>query len=142
VRRLLAVRAVAAEPEFVRRAAEAGKRAGIVIVDEILPEPGALPRLLRGDGARADAIWLAPDPGAVTPETFSVAREFARARAIPFFAPAAGFVKEEIRGELAVSFRDCGREAALAAKELLAGRPVAEVVYAREPSARNLQPAP
>lgn len=141
VHRLLAVRAVAAEPAFVRRTDAAGKRSGVLIKDEILPAPDGLPRLLRGAGARADAIWLAPDPGAVTPETFSVAREFARARAIPFFAPAAGLVKEDIRGELAVSFRECGSEAARAAKEILAGRPVAEVVYPREPSERNLLPS-
>jgi hypothetical protein len=139
VHRLLAVRAGASEPEFVRRADAAGKRSGVVIEDGILSAPDGLPRLLRGVGARADAIWLAPDPGTVTPEAFRVARDFARAREIPFFSPAEGLVKEEIRGELAVSFRDCGREAALAAKELLAGRPVAEVVYPRETSARNLK---
>lgn len=140
VHRLLAVRAGAAEPEFVRRAEAAGKRYGVVIEDGILSAPDGLPRLLRGAGARADAIWLAPDPGTVTPEAFRVARDFARARDIPFFSPAAGLVKEEIRGELAVSFRDCGREAALAAKEVLAGRRVAAVVYPSEPSARNLKP--
>lgn len=129
IHRLLAVRAVPAEPEFVRRATEAGKRSGVAIEDEILPDTEGLPRLLRGAGARAGAIWLAPDPEAVTPVTFAVAREFARARAVPFFAPAAGLVSDEIRGELAVSFRDCGREAARAAKELLAGRRVGKVVY-------------
>jgi hypothetical protein len=129
VRRLLAVRAVPAEPEFVQRAAEAGKLSGVVIKDEILPEPDGLPRLLRGAGSSADAVWLAPDPGTVTPETFGVTREFSRARAIPFFAPAPGLVSDEIRGELTVSFRDCGREAARAAKEILAGRLAAKVVY-------------
>lgn len=137
VHRLLAVREVPAEPEFVRRAEAAGKRSDVVIEDEILTAPDGLPRLLRGAGMRADALWLAPDPGVVTPEAFTVAREFSRARAIPFFAPAAGLVKKEIRGELAVSFRDCGRQAALAAQELLAGRTVAVVVYPREPSAQN-----
>lgn len=129
VRSLLAVRAVAADPEFVRRAAEAGKASGVAIEDQILPSPDDLPRLLRSAGSRADAIWLAPDPASVTPETFGVAREFSRARAIPFFAPAAGLVSDEIRGELTVSLRDCGREAARAARELLAGRPVPKVVY-------------
>jgi hypothetical protein len=129
VRRLLAVRAVPAEPEFVQLAAEAGKRAGVAIEDEILAAPDALPRLLRGAGTRADALWLAPDPGVVTEETFAIAREFSRARGIPFFAPAAGLVSDEIRGELTVSFRDCGREAARAARDLLADRPVAGVVY-------------
>lgn len=129
VKRLLAVRAVAADAEFSRRAAEAGKLAGIEIDDAILSEPHALPRLLRAAGSRAEGIWLAPDPDSVTPENFGVAREFARARAIPLFAPAAGLVSDEVRGELTVSFRDCGREAARAAVELLAGKPVTPIVY-------------
>lgn len=129
IRRLLVIRAVPAEAEFVRRAAEAGKRSEVEIEYMILPSRKDLPRLLREAGTRADAIWLAPDPAAVTPETFAVAREFARARAVPFYAPAAGLVTGEIRGELAVSFRDCGKEAARVAKELLGGRSAAKVVY-------------
>jgi putative ABC transport system substrate-binding protein len=129
VRRLLAVRAAPADPEFVRRVADAGKLAGVAIDDEILQSPEDLPRLLRGAGERADAVWLAPDPTAVTPETFGVVREYARARSVPFFAPAAGLVMDEVRGEITVSFRDCGRAAARAAQEILAGRSVAKVVY-------------
>lgn len=129
VKRLLAVRAVPADAEFSRRAAEAGKLAGVEIEVEILAEPGALPRLLRAAGPRSEAIWLAPDPESVTPENFEVAREFARARGIPLFAPAAGLVSDEVRGELTVSFRDCGREAARAAQELLAGRQVSAIAY-------------
>lgn len=129
VRRLLAVRAVPAEPDFLRRASEAGQKVGVAIDDRILPGPDVLPRLLRRDGVLADGVWLAPDPGSVTPETFGAAREFSRARAVPFFAPAAGLVMDEVRGDLTVSFRDCGREAARAARELLAGREVAKVVY-------------
>lgn len=129
VRRLLAVRSAPAEPDFVRRAAAAGEKNGVAIDEQVLPEPDGLPHLLRRDGVSADGVWLAPDPGSVTPETFGAAREFSRARAVPFFAPAAGLVMGEVRGELTVSFRDCGREAARAARELLAGRSVAEVVY-------------
>lgn len=129
VKRLLAVRAAPAEAEFLRRAASAGKAAGVEISDRILTGPDALPRLLRRDGVLADGVWLAPDPASVTPETFGAAREFSRARAVPFFAPAAGLVSGEVRGELTVSFGDCGREAARAARELLAGRETAKVVY-------------
>lgn len=129
VRRLLAVRAAPADPDFLQRATAAGERSGIVIDDQILPGTDDLPRLLRGGGVRADGVWLAPDPLSVTPETFGAAREFSRARSVPFFAPAAGLVMDEVRGDLTVSFRDCGREAARAARELLAGRAVAKIVY-------------
>ena len=129
VRRLLAVRAVAAEPEFLRRAAAARARAGVRIDAGVLPAPARQPHVRRHEGVLADAVWLAPDPGTVTPENFGAAREFARARSMPFFAPAAGLVMDEVRGDLTVSFRDCGREAARAARELLAGRVTAKTVY-------------
>lgn len=129
VKRLLAVRGLAPEPGFLLRAAAAGKAAGVEIVDRTLSGPGGMPRLLRREGVLADGIWLAPDPASVTPETFGAAREFSRARGVPFFAPAAGLVEGEVRGELTVSFGDCGREAARAARELLAGREMAKVVY-------------
>lgn len=129
VKRLLAVRTVAADPEFVQRAAVAGEHAGVRIDEGILEGPDGLPHLLRTDGLLADGVWLAPDPGSVTPENFGTAREFSRARSLPFFAPAAGLVMDEVRGDLTVSFRDCGREAARAARELLAGRAAAKTVY-------------
>lgn len=133
VHRLLAVRATPASPEFARRAAAAGKRFGVVIEDHILEPSASLPEFLRGETRSFDAIWLAPDPGVVTRERFNVAREFARARSIPFFAPAAGLVSDEIHGELTVTFRDCGREAARAARELLAGRNIRGIVYPAAP---------
>lgn len=133
VHRLLAVRSVAADPDFLRRALAAGEKAGVRIEDGLLSAPDELPRLLRKDGLLADGVWLAPDPGSVTPETFGAAREFSRARSLPFFAPAAGLVMDEVRGDLTVSFRDCGREAARAARELLAGRSAGPVVYPPAP---------
>lgn len=130
VRRLLAVRGPrVSDGDFPRLASEWAERFGVALVDRALTSPGALPRLLRDAGRDADGIWLAPDPAAVTPETFGAVREFARARGIPFFAPAEGLVSEGARGELTVSFRDCGREAAKTARSLLAGRAVSEVVY-------------
>lgn len=130
VRRLLAVRGPrGSDAEFFRHAAQWSDRFGVAIIDRALPSPGAMPGLLRGAGREADGVWLAPDPEAVTPETFGAVREFARARGIPFFAPAAGLVSEGARGELTVSFQDCGREAARVAKNLLAGQAASEVVY-------------
>lgn len=129
VTRLLAVRSIPAEEMFSRRASSAAKSAGLTIEDAILRSPRVLPSVLRRAGRRADAVWLAPDPDSVTPATFAAAKEFSRARGIPFFAPAAGLVSDGSLGDLAVSFRDCGREAARAARDLLAGRPVPKVVY-------------
>lgn len=134
VRRLLAVHSGEFGGDFLRRAAELGRPSGLTIEDAALESSDDLPQGLRDSGEDADAIWLAPDPAVVTPEAFAVAREFARARKIAFFAPAAGLVKDEVRGELTVTFRDCGREAGRAAKEILAGRDVAKVVYAAGPN--------
>lgn len=136
VRRLLAVRSAPSEAAFSRRARAAAEAAGIVIEDVVIAAPGGLPAALRRAGSKADGLWLTPEPAAVTPENFAAVREYARARRIPFFAPAAGLVGKDSLGDLAVSFRDCGREAARAARELLAGRPVARVVYPGETTVR------
>lgn len=137
VRRLFAVRSGERGGDFLRSAAEAGKRVGVTIEEGTLSSAQDLPQALRKSGRDADAIWLAPDPAVVSPEAFAVAREYARARAILFFAPAAGLVKDEVRGELTVTFRDCGREAGRAAREILAGHDIAEVVYAAGPIAEG-----
>lgn len=129
VRHLLAVHSISAEVEFLRLAVATGKQSGIGIEAGMLSSSADLPRLLRSSDARVDAIWLAPDPDVVTPEIFAAVREFSRVRRIPFFSPAAGLVADEVRGELTVSFRDCGRAAGLAARELLAGRAIAKIVY-------------
>lgn len=141
VRRLLAVRAAPADPDFTLRSEGAGRAAGVVIEDALLSSPDRLPVLLRRLGVDADAVWLAPEPAAVTSGTFATAREFSRARAIPFFAPAAGLVAGEVRGELTVTFDDCGRAAARAAREILAGRTVPQAVYPHEASAREPETA-
>ena len=141
VKRLLALRSTPAEAEFARRAAEAGKAVGVVIEDGIIRAQDDLPLLLRDAGARADALWLTPDPTAVTPLNFAVAKEYARVRSIPFFAPSTGLVSGDVRCELAVSFRACGREAARAARGILVGRPAAKIIYPGEPANQNLQPA-
>lgn len=132
VRRLLVIRATPAEEDFSRRASSAAAAAGLSITDAYLASHRSLPALLRREGLEADAIWLAPDPDAVTPGNFAAIREFARARGVLFFAPAAGLVSKDSLGDLTVSFNDCGREAGRAARELLAGRHVAEVVYPGE----------
>lgn len=132
VSRLLAVRAAPAENEFSRRASSAAIDAGLKITDAYVASHRRLPALLRRDGLEADAIWLAPDPDAVTPGNLSSISEFARARGVLFFAPAAGLVSKDSLGDLTVSFRDCGREAGRAARELLAGRAVPKVVYPGE----------
>lgn len=133
VRRLLAVRASPADAEFSRRAAIAGSTAGVDIEDAVVASSDELSGVLRLAGERADGIWLVPDPDAVTPENYEALRRFTRARGMPFFAPSPGLVAEGARGELAVSFRECGVQAARAARGLATGRPFAPVVYSGDP---------
>ena len=128
VKRLLLLHSGNGHAEFARRAEEEARREGIEIVLATIAVGEDLPSALRRAG-EADAVWLAPDPDLVVPETFLAVREFAKALAIPFFAPTPGLAKDGARPDLAASFKDCGRAAALAAAELAAGRPVAEAVH-------------
>ena len=128
-RRLLALRAATGDRDYLRRAAACAKAAGVAVDDAALVSVDDLPSVLRAASSSVDAVWLAPDPDAVTPESFGVVREFARARGVPFFAPTSGLVIDGARGELAMTFRDCGRAAGAAARSLLDGRAVAKVVF-------------
>jgi len=107
----------------------AARAAGVDIIDAPIGGAEDLPASLRGAAAEADAVWLAPDPDLVVPETFRAVREFARARGIPFFAPTPGLAPGGVRGDLAASFRDCGRAAGRAAAELASGRAPSAAVY-------------
>lgn len=131
VHRLLSLRQAPPDADFARRASAAGSRSGVVIEETLMSSASELPSLLRRAGPAYDGVWLAPDPASVTRQTFAAAREFSRARSIPFFAPAAGLADAESRGDLSIGFEECGREAARAARSLLKGEPVPRDVYPR-----------
>lgn len=93
-----------------------------------LQSPDDLPSLLRLL-PRPDAVWIAPDPDLVTPVTFALLKEYAKAQNTVFLAPAAGLGAEGADGAVAPSFRAVGLRAGLAARDALAGREIPGEAY-------------
>ena len=88
--------------------------------------PGALRSLL---AEKADAVWLAPDPGLVTPENFQTIAQFSWDNDVPFYAPTRGLVVAGAAGAVSVGPEEAGRMAAELARRALAGEALPAVVY-------------
>ncbi|MBI3566317.1 MAG: hypothetical protein HY079_14070 [Elusimicrobia bacterium] len=111
----------ALEDGQVGELAAAAEAQGIKVLSERVEDPARLPEHLRLLSGRSDALWLMPDPLLVSARNFAVLREFSAAARVPFFAPTEGLAEKGATATLAAPFRDIGRAAAAALKELQAG---------------------
>lgn len=130
-RRALLLWSRPASGRFARAAAAAATPLGLTAIPVEVADFGDVPALLRSL-PDADALWLAPDPGLVTPTLFDAAREIARGRGMTFFAPAPGLAERGADPALAPAFRAAGLAAGAAAREALAGLPAADEAYPRD----------
>jgi hypothetical protein len=119
---------------YVRELRAVLASAGVTADAQRLHSPDDLPALLRGL-ERPDAVWVAPDPELVTPVSFALLKEYAKAEKAVFLAPAAGLGEGGADAALAPSFRAVGVRAGLAARDALAGREIPEEAYPALPSA-------
>lgn len=110
------------------KTASAASGVEIVAVKASGPEdvPDALRSLL---AAKADALWLAPDPGLVTPAIFQTILQFSWDNRIPFYAPTRGLVVIGAAAAVAADAQETGRQAAELARRALAGETLPELVY-------------
>ena len=103
---------------------------GVEIVGGKLESIDALPGRLRALMNRdVDALWLPPDPLLITPQSFSVVKQFSHSNDVPFYAPTAGFVKEGAVASISPSFRQIGAAAAQVVRDVLKGESVPREVY-------------
>jgi len=107
---------------------KAGVERGVVVHLARVSPPSSLPSFLREQADDADALWLMPDPALINTESFSILREYAAARKIPFLAPTEGLAERGAAATIAVSFRDMGRAAAESLRARLDGRAEPEFV--------------
>lgn len=84
---------------------------------------------LRGLRGRVDALWMTPDPSLVNADNFEALREYSWANAVPFYSPTEGLVEKGASASISASYAEIGRAAAGAARDALAGLPVAESIY-------------
>jgi hypothetical protein len=138
VRRLLALKPEAktaallwSEPASGRFAAAvrtAGVPLGVTVTPVKVADTALVPALLRSLPP-TDALWLAPDSALVNPTTFAAAGEYARHAGTTFFAPAPALAAEGAVAGLAPDFHSSGLRAGTAARDALAGMPVAEDAF-------------
>ena len=102
---------------------------GMDILSERLNGPAELPDRLRSLFGKTDAIWLLPDPVLVNAQNVSILKEYSWSNRIPFYAPTAGFVQQGATASVSSSFREVGRAAGLAAREVLSGEWMQEIIY-------------
>lgn len=115
--------------DTLERLREAGRPLGVSIVSQRVASVKGLPDQLRGLQGRADAVWLAPDPLLITPDNFALILNFARANRLAFYAPTDGILEKGAAACVGVSSRETGKQAAAAAKALLAGDFVPAQLY-------------
>lgn len=120
---------------YAKALRRSGAALGVEVDAVLVTSPDRLPDVLRALAHKTDALWLAPDPGLVTPESFQTIKQFSWDSAIPFYAPTAGLVAAGAAAAVSVSAAEAGRQAAALARQALAGEPLPEVVY---PSAVEL----
>lgn len=118
--------------EYVRALARTGASRGVEVLPLRLDSAEDLPPALRSLRGRADAFWVAPDPGLFDRSSFAVLKDFAWSSRLTFFAPLAGLVEKGASAAVAVSFKEMGRRAGEEALLLLRGHEPAGRVYHAE----------
>ncbi|MDD5207846.1 MAG: ABC transporter substrate binding protein [Elusimicrobiales bacterium] len=106
-----------------------GVREGIQVTTVRLENQDALPAALRRTMGAADAIWLAPDPQIITPQTLRLLKEFSWENGIPFYGSTKSMTREGAVASLGVSFAEMGKAAAKAALSLEKGEPATGAVF-------------
>ncbi len=129
LRRLWLLWVVPENNPLAKEVKEEGARQGIQVTTARLENQDALPAALRRTMGAADAIWLAPDPQIVTPQTLRLMKEFSWENGIPFYGSTKSMTREGAVASLGVSFAEMGKAAAKAALALERGEPAQRVAF-------------
>jgi putative ABC transport system substrate-binding protein len=114
---------------YLKDLQRAGAALGMDVVAVRVSDPGGVPDALRALPGKADALWLAPDPSLITPDTFQTIKQFSWDSALPFYAPTIGLVSAGAAAAVAVSVQEAGRRAAELARQALSGARLPDTVY-------------
>jgi len=115
--------------EYLKELKRAGAPLGITVYSLRVDAPAQIPDLLRSQVGKIDALWLAPDPRLITPQTFQTVKQFSWDNDVPFYAPTAGLAAAGASAAVSVSPAALGREAAELAKLALTGAELPKVVF-------------
>jgi len=114
---------------YLKDLKRAGATLGITVSSLRIDDLAQVPDVLRAQVGKADALWLAPDPRLVTPQTFQTVKQFSWDNAVPFYAPTSGLAAAGAAASVSVSPAHLGRQAAEMAKLALTGAELPKVVF-------------
>lgn len=129
LKRLTVLWSSAIRAPAVERLVTLGAARGIAVSAERLKHARDLPDRLRRLQGKVDAIWLPPDPLLINESSFGIIKHYSYDTDIPFYAPTEGLAEQGATAGLAVSYKEMGRQAAVAAKAVLDGGEVAAELY-------------
>ncbi len=86
---------------------------------------------------KPDALWLAPDPGLITPASFQTIKQFSWDNAIPFYAPTAGLAAAGAAAAVSISSPGLGHRRAELSRQALSGSHLPGVAYSEKTEAHG-----
>jgi hypothetical protein len=102
---------------------------GISVVAVRVSEASDIPEALRTQSAKADALWLGPDPRLINPETFQTIKQFSWDNALPFYVPTAGLAAAGAAAAISISTQEMGHQVSELSRQALSGALLPEIVY-------------
>ena len=115
------------ESAFLRSAREAADAAGLSLIEAPVTSPGSLAGTARALAQHVDALWLPPDPGVATPESFQFLLELSLHERKPLLTFSESLVRA---GALLSVTPDCdwvGERAAEAVRRVLSGERAGDI---------------
>lgn len=114
-------------PPDLKDAAAAAARLGVEIFVETAAEAGDFPAAVERLLPRIDGLIVLQEPAVVTRDTFRAALDAAMARRVPVLASTEEYARLGALVGLAVDHEQAGRDAALLAQALLAGKKASDL---------------
>lgn len=115
--------------EFLSELKVVAAKQGVEIDSVRVAGVAGVPNALRSLTPKPDALWLAPDPGLITPESFQTIKQYSWDNSIPFYAPTAGLAAAGADAAVSVSPEEMGRLAAELSRRALGGETLPQIAF-------------
>ena len=112
---------------LVKRAQQAAREQGLQLLTREVRKSKEVAAALHDLNGSVDLLWMLPDTTVVTPETVELFLLVSHERRVPVISFAAKYVEMGALAALVIDSYDQGQQAAEMARDILDGKPVAEV---------------
>ncbi|MSN26847.1 MAG: ABC transporter substrate-binding protein [Geobacter sp.] len=122
VRRVGVIHNPAKSGWYLRQARTAAQQAGIELVARTISAPHELPHQLATLAGKVDALWMLPDPTAVTRDTVETYFHFGQENYIPVVSFSGSYIGLGAAAALDLDLNTLGRQADEVASQMLSGQ--------------------